>query len=92
MNREDAWSLVCEYTDSDSLRKHMLAVEAAMRAYARKFGEDEELWGMVGLLHDFDYQRWPNPPDHSLSMPRFLPPGGYPLFLIYGRSNRMPTT
>src|SRR6185312_10613146 len=65
-NRDDAWALVCEYTQSDSLRKHMLAVEAAVRAYAKKFGEDVEKWGIVGLLHDFDYERWPNPPDHPL--------------------------
>ncbi len=60
MNREDAWKLVCEYTSSESLRKHMLAVEACVRAYARKFGEDENLWGNTALLHDFDYERWPN--------------------------------
>ena len=58
--REDAWNLVCEYTQSESLRKHMLAVEACVRAYARKFGADEELWGITALLHDFDYERWPN--------------------------------
>ncbi len=57
MNRDDAWNIVCEYTESESLRRHMLAVEAAMRAYARHFGEDEELWGVVGLLHDFDYEQ-----------------------------------
>jgi putative nucleotidyltransferase with HDIG domain len=62
--REDAWNLVCEYTQSESLRKHMLAVEACVRAYARKFGADEELWGITALLHDFDYERWPNA-DHS---------------------------
>ena len=58
--RDDAWSLVCEWTESDSLRKHMLAVEAAMRAYAMRFGEDPERWGLTGLVHDFDYERWPN--------------------------------
>lgn len=64
MNREEALALMHEYTQSEALRKHMYAVEAAMRAYARKFGEDEETWGIVGLLHDFDYERFPNP-DHS---------------------------
>jgi putative nucleotidyltransferase with HDIG domain len=59
-NREDAWKLVCEYTQSESLRKHMLAVEACVRAYARKSGADEELWGITALLHDFDYEKWPN--------------------------------
>jgi putative nucleotidyltransferase with HDIG domain len=58
--REEAWKLVCEYTSSESLRKHMLAVEACVRAYARKFGADEEQWGLAALLHDFDYERWPN--------------------------------
>jgi putative nucleotidyltransferase with HDIG domain len=58
--REDAWKLVCEYTESESLRKHMLAVEACVRAYARKNGADEETWGMAALLHDFDYEKWPN--------------------------------
>src|SRR6058998_3307130 len=58
--REDAWKLLCEYTASESLRKHMLAVEACVRAYARKAGADEELWGIAALLHDFDYERWPN--------------------------------
>ncbi len=60
MKREQALALMHEYTQSDGLRKHMYAVEAAMRAYARKFGEDEEAWGLVGLLHDFDYERYPN--------------------------------
>ena len=60
LSRPEAWSLFCEWTESPSLRKHVLAVEAAMRAYARKFGEDEELWGLTGLLHDLDYERYPD--------------------------------
>lgn len=63
-SREDAWKVVCEFTQSESLRKHMLAVEACVRAYARKNGADEELWGNAALLHDFDYERWPNA-DHA---------------------------
>jgi putative nucleotidyltransferase with HDIG domain len=62
--RDDAWKLLCEYTQSESLRKHMLAVEACVRAYARKQGADEQLWGLTALLHDFDYERWPNN-DHA---------------------------
>src|SRR5436309_10085592 len=83
MNRADAFALVCEYTASDSLRKHMLAVEAAMRAYARKFGEDEEKWGIVGLLHDFDYERWPDAPNHPLKGSEILRERGYPEDVIY---------
>ena len=64
MTRDEALALMHEYTASDALRKHMYAVEAAMRAYARRFGEDEEAWGVVGLLHDFDYERYPNA-EHS---------------------------
>ena len=60
MDRQQAWEIVCEYTASPQLRRHMLAVEAAMRGYARYFAEDEEKWGLVGLLHDFDYERWPD--------------------------------
>lgn len=65
MNRDEAWELLCEYTASDSLRKHALAVEAAMRHYARKSGADESTWALAGLLHDFDYERWENPPEHT---------------------------
>jgi len=63
-NREQAWKLLCEYTQSESLRKHAQAVEACLRAYAKKSGADEELWGVAGLLHDFDYERWPNADHH----------------------------
>ncbi|HVP53968.1 MAG TPA: HDIG domain-containing protein [Candidatus Eisenbacteria bacterium] len=64
MTRDDAWCLLTEFTLSESLRKHALAVEACVRAYARKFGEDEELWGLVGLLHDFDYEKYPTAEEH----------------------------
>src|SRR3954453_13337214 len=83
MNRDDAYKLVCEFTQSDSLRKHMLAVEVAMRAYAKRYGEDEEKWGIVGLLHDFDYERWPDPPDHPLKGATILAERGYPEDVIY---------
>lgn len=88
LNRPAAFALVCQYTESDSLRKHMLAVEAAMRAYARRFAAeeedaDEEKWGIVGLLHDFDYERWPNPPDHPLQGAKILAELGYPDDVIY---------
>jgi putative nucleotidyltransferase with HDIG domain len=65
MTRDEAWTLLNEYTESKSLIKHALAVEAAMGHYAPKFGEDVETWRVVGLLHDFDYERWPQPPDHT---------------------------
>lgn len=82
-SRDDAWKLLCEYTTSESLRKHMLAVEACVRAYARKAGADEELWGIAALLHDFDYERWPNEahsPDneHPAEGARILRELGYP--------------
>ena len=63
--RDAAWKLLCEYTQNENLRKHALAVEACVRAYARKFGADEELWGITALLHDFDYERWPNEAHHA---------------------------
>ena len=81
--RDDAWNLLCDYTQSESLRKHMLAVEACVRAYARKFGEDEEKWGSVGLLHDFDYEHWPTAPDHPLQGSAILKARGYPDDVIY---------
>lgn len=83
MARANDLALLHEYTQSESLIKHMLAVEAAVRAYARKFGEDEEKWGTVGLLHDFDYERWPDPPDHPLQGAAILKSRGYPDDVIY---------
>jgi putative nucleotidyltransferase with HDIG domain len=78
MNRETAWALLKEYTRSDSLLKHALAVEAAMRHYAGRYGADPELWGVIGLIHDFDYERWPNPPDHTREGARILREVGVP--------------
>ena len=83
MNYQEARDLMHEYTESDALRKHMYAVEAAMRAYARRYGEDEDRWGIVGLLHDFDYERYPNhersPTDeHPSTGVKILRERGYP--------------
>jgi len=72
MNREQAFNLLKEYTKSESLIKHALAVEAAMRFYAVKLGSDPEVWGLTGLLHDFDYERFPNPPEHTQAGARIL--------------------
>jgi putative nucleotidyltransferase with HDIG domain len=72
MTRSEAFELLQEFTRSDSLIKHALSVEAAMRHYAAHFGEDVEMWGLVGLIHDFDYERWPNPPDHTREGARIL--------------------
>ena len=83
LSREQAWDLFCSWTESESLRRHVLAVEAAMRAYARRFGEDEELWGLVGMLHDLDYERYP---DLETGHPRYaikeLTERGYPQEVI----------
>ena len=82
-SRDEALALMREYTSNENLRRHMYAVEAAMRAYARKSGEDEELWGVTGLLHDFDYERWPNDQhkaddEHPSTGVRLLRERGYP--------------
>jgi putative nucleotidyltransferase with HDIG domain len=77
MNRSAVWELLCEYTKNENLRKHALAVEACMRAYARKCGEDEEKWGVVGLIHDFDYEAYPSAPDHPLKGSEILKERGY---------------
>ena len=77
MNRQEAWDLMTEYTKSENLRKHMLAVEAAMRFYAKKFGENEEKWAVVGLLHDFDYELHPTPEEHPFVGVKILEEKGY---------------
>jgi putative nucleotidyltransferase with HDIG domain len=77
-SRAEALSLLREFVTNEGLVHHCMAVEAAMRAYARKLGHDEETWGVVGLLHDFDYERWPNPPDHPLKGSAILRERGYP--------------
>ncbi|MEJ2006758.1 MAG: HD domain-containing protein [Acidobacteriota bacterium] len=78
MNREESWQLLCEYTKNENLRRHGLAVEACMRAYALKFGRDEEKWAVVGLIHDFDYEMYPDAPDHPLKGNQILSDRGYP--------------
>ncbi|HIP96208.1 MAG TPA: HDIG domain-containing protein [Anaerolineae bacterium] len=80
--REDAWALLNEYTKSPNLIKHALAVEAAMRAYARRFGEDEELWGVVGLVHDFDYEQHPTAEEHPFAGAEILRRRGWPEEII----------
>ncbi|MBZ5569596.1 MAG: HDIG domain-containing protein [Acidobacteriia bacterium] len=77
-DRHSAWCLLTEFTQSENLRKHALAVEACMRAYARKFGEDEDKWGLVGLIHDFDYDRWPSLEDHPYRGNEILIQRGWP--------------
>jgi putative nucleotidyltransferase with HDIG domain len=82
-SRDDAWQIVCEFTQSESLRKHMLAVETCVRAYARKAGADEEAWGIAALLHDFDYERFPNNDhaadrEHPAEGAKILRERGYP--------------
>src|SRR5262245_8299681 len=83
MNRAEAFALLNEHVKDQSLVRHMLAVETAMRAYARKLGQDQETWGVVGLLHDFDYERWPDAPQHPLEGSKILRERGYPEEVIY---------
>ena len=87
-NRDDAWKLLCEYTQSESLRKHALAVEACVKAYAKKMNADEELWSLTALLHDFDYERWPNAEhhptqEHPYEGSKILREKGYPEEMIH---------
>lgn len=83
MNRDEAWEILCEYTKGEALRKHGLAVEAAMRAYARKYGEDEQMWGIVGLLHDFDYEMHPNAEEHPKKGAPILRERGVPEEIVH---------
>jgi putative nucleotidyltransferase with HDIG domain len=82
LSRDAAWQLLTEYTTSESLLKHALAVEAAVRGYARRFGEDEEAWGITALLHDFDYERWPTLGDHPNKGAEIMREKGYPEWMI----------
>jgi putative nucleotidyltransferase with HDIG domain len=83
MNRDQHWAIVCEFVQNVALRNHMRAVEIAMRAYAQKLGHDVEVWGAVGLLHDFDYERWPDAPNHPLEGEKILKARGYPEEITY---------
>lgn len=92
MTYNAALELMHEYTKSDALRKHMYSVEAAMRAYSKKYGEDEETWAIVGVLHDFDYEMYPNAPDHPTKGSEILKEKGYPEDVrraILGHANYM---
>ena len=82
LSRAAAWDLLCEYTKSESLRKHALAVEAAVRGYARRYGEDEEAWAVVALLHDFDYERYPDAENHPYRGAEILREKGYPEWVV----------
>lgn len=82
-DRQAAWDLLCEYTKTEPLRKHALAVEAAMRAYARKFGADEEQWAVVGLLHDFDYEAHPTLDEHPAKGGEIMRQRGWPEEIVY---------
>ena len=83
MNRDEAWQIICEHTKTEPLRKHALAVEAAMRAYARKHDGDQEQWGIVGLLHDFDFEMHPNPEEHPVKGAEILRARGVPDEIVY---------
>ncbi len=86
-NRDLAMQLLMEYTENPNLLKHAYAVEAAMRAYAKKYGEDPEEWGVVGLLHDFDYEKYPTPAEHTIVGAKILREKGYPEHVVYAISS-----
>lgn len=78
LTREDAWNLLCEHTESDSLRRHALGVEQVMRRMAEEYGGEADLWGMTGLLHDFDYEKYPTAEEHPFEGNKILKAHGYP--------------
>src|SRR5262245_700041 len=82
-SRDDAWQVFTEFTKSDALLKHGLAVEAAMRAYARRFGEPEDVWGIAGMLHDFDYEQYPDINEHAIVGARILTERNFPEDIVY---------
>lgn len=95
--RDDAWQLLSEWVESESLRRHCLAVESGMRAYARKYGEPEDAWGIVGLLHDFDYEQYPTPEQHTIVGSQAVLEAGFPQWvadalLAHGFDERFPRT
>ena len=90
--RDDAWNLLCEYTKSDSLRKHARAVEQVMRTYARTRGEDVELFGLIGMLHDFDYEKYPTQEEHPYTGAKILAERGYPEEIITAIMGHAPYT
>ncbi len=92
LDRQASFELMCEYTASDSLRRHMLTVETAMQAYAKKLGEDEVKWAVVGLLHDFDYEKWPAPPDHPMQGCKILKAMDYPDDVIHAIQSHVEQT
>lgn len=92
IDRDSAWRLLQEYTKSASLQHHALSVETLMRAYAKKFGEDNEVWGIAGLLHDFDYEMYPEYPDHPSKGAKILRSHGYPEEVVYAISSHVEAT
>jgi len=92
VTREQAWALLTEFMSNANLIKHELAVEAAMRAYARRFGEDEDAWGIVGLLHDFDYERYPEMDQHAFMGASILAERGYPTEMVHAIRAHNPAT
>jgi len=92
MDRNEAINLMHEYVENENLRKHMYAVEAAMRAYAKIFGEDEELWGVTGIIHDFDYEKYPSEEEHSVVGANILEDNGAPAEVVHAVRSHVPNS